>query len=604
MRRKMMKKILPVYGLLCCILLIGCSRQSNTFAPDRIFPPDEKGRMFVSNRSEKELILYQPNWETVEKSVKFETPVNDLECIDQRMWVVCDGSNGRLYELNASDLSVLSDAEMGACPSAVLYNPLTKSLWVTQRFNNALWEVDTESKQILTRLEVGREPVDMVLFNQGKSLLVINNMPEMSSLSFPVAALLTVVDMNSKDISKRILLPNGSTDVKAVALSVDQKYAYVTHLLARYQLPTNQVDRGWMSTNALSIIDLDRQELLTTVLLDTPQKGTANPWEVTVTADNKQLLIVASGTHELVSIDRQAMHERIEKVKQGERVVPSTSKWEDIPNDAGFLYGIVSFTGTGGKGPRSIVTLNDKAFTANYFTGELVQIDLQSGEKKIKKQTGEPLVSTVEGRGYMYFHDATLCFQGWQSCISCHPNDGRMDGLNWDQKNDGLGNPKNTKSLLLSHVTPPSMVTGIRKDAETAVRAGYKHILFAADNEEITGAMDVWLKSLRPVPSPYLVNGKLSNAAKRGKEVFVTHCATCHSGSYYTDMKQYDVPWTTGPAKGIAMDVPTLIEVWRTAPYLYDGRAYSMREMLDNHGPARDVSETELNDLAEYVLSL
>jgi mono/diheme cytochrome c family protein len=148
------------------------------------------------------------------------------------------------------------------------------------------------------------------------------------------------------------------------------------------------------------------------------------------------------------------------------------------------------------------------------------------------------------------------------------------------------------------------MVTGIRKDAETAVRAGYKHILFAADNEEITNAMDAWLKSLKPRTSPYLVNGRLSEAAERGKEIFTIHCATCHSGPYYTDMKQYDVPWATGSAKGIKMDVPTLIEAWRTAPYLYDGRAYSMREMLDNHRPAKGVSDTELDDLAEYVLSL
>lgn len=602
-----MKKMIYIPVVWLAIFLFGsCSSGTTTsFAPDRIFLSDQDGLFFVANRGANELLLYSSDLSTVEKKITFDQPVADMvQDGDQRLWVIGDDANGKLYEVNMSDLSILSETKMGSSPSAILYNPSTQSLWVTGRFNNALWEVDPESRQILTRLEVGREPVDMVLFDQGESLLVLNNMPEMSALSFPVTAVLTVVDMKSKEVSRRILLSNGSTDVKAVALSGDQKYAYVTHLLARYQLPTNQVDRGWMSTNALSVIDLDAQELLTTVLLDTPQKGVANPWEVTVTADDKQLLIVASGTHELVSIDRQAMHERIEKVKRGEPVVPSTSKWEDIPNDAGFLYGIVTFTRTEGKGPRSIVTAGDKAFTANYFTGELVAIDLRTGEKNVKKQPGEPLVSTVEGRGQMYFHDASLCFQGWQSCISCHPNDGRIDGLNWDQKNDGLGNPKNTKSLLLSHVTPPSMVTGIRKDAETAVRAGYRHILFAADNEEITSAMDVWLKSLKPFPSPYLVDGQLSEAAKRGKEVFAAHCASCHSGSYYTDRQQYDVPWTTGSAKGVKMDVPTLIEVWRTAPYLYDGRAYSMREMLDNHGPAKDVSETELNDLAEYVLSL
>ncbi|WP_277467046.1 c-type cytochrome [Parabacteroides sp. PF5-6] len=599
-----MNKIGILYITMFCLFLTGCDLSTGTFAPDRVFQPDASGRIWVNNRSENTLMLFQPDLKNIEKKVTFEQPVNDIEVTADRLWVVCDGSNGSLYELNANDLSILSETEMGACPSAVVYNPASQSLWVTQRFHNALWEVDPQSKQVLTRLEIGREPVDLVTFNQGKHLLVVNNLPEMASTDFPVTALLTVVDTEAKTVVKRIYLPNGSTDVKAVALSADQKYAYVTHLIARYQLPTNQVDRGWMSTNALSIIDLDTQDRLTTVLLDTPQKGAANPWGVVVTPDDKQILAVASGTHEIVCIDREGMHERIQKVMRGEKTVPSTHRPEDIPNDAGFLYGLVSFIGTDGKGPREIVIGGNKAYTANYYTGELIALDWKTQEKTRVPSSANSLTATIEGRGEMYFYDASLCFQGWQSCISCHPNDARMDGLNWDQKNDGLGNPKNTKSLLLSHETPPSMVTGIRKNAETAVRAGYKHILFAADNEEITHAMDVWLRSLRPLPSPYLVNGELSETAKRGKEVFAKNCADCHSGPNYTDMKQYYVSWATEGEKEVKMDVPTLIEVWRTAPYLYDGRVYSMREMLDIHGATTDLSTKELDDLTEYVLSL
>lgn len=36
------------------------------------------------------------------------------------------------------------------------------------------------------------------------------------------------------------MLPNGATDAKSVAVDKNQTYAYVTHLIARYQLPTNQ----------------------------------------------------------------------------------------------------------------------------------------------------------------------------------------------------------------------------------------------------------------------------------------------------------------------------------------------------------------------------
>ena len=599
-----MKRINIIYLFLACILF-GCNKSPDIFAPDRIFSAGKGGELYVANRSGNELILFKGDLQPTDKKVSFASPVNDLTLApDDHIWTVCDGHTGKLYELEASGLKIISETEIGNSPSSVRYNPLTKSLWITQRFKNTLMEINPVDKEIISAIEIGREPVDMISFASDSLLLIVNNMPEMSSLDFPVAAQLSVVDALRKQVVKRIMLPNGSTDAKSIAMSGDGSYAYVTHLLARYQLPTNQVDRGWMSTNALSVIDLHTKEIVNTVLLDTPQKGSANPWGVTISADDKSIIAAASGVDQLVVIDRTALHNRLNKAKEGVFETPSVHKWEDVPNDAAFLYGIAEYIPTEGKGARSVASAGTKVYTANYFTGEIVAIDLPTGERKVNPSSMASLSSTLEGKGNMYFHDATLGFQGWQSCANCHPNDARADGLNWDLMNDGIGNPKNTKTLLLSHQTPPSMITGIRKNAEVAVRSGLKHILFAEANEEVSTAMDAYLISLSPEPSPYLVKGELSEAAKRGKVNFDNHCATCHSGTYYTDGKQYQVNWTHGSEKDVKMDVPALNEVWRTAPYLYDGRSFSMKEMLKIHGPKEPISDKELDELSEYILSL
>jgi hypothetical protein len=186
-----------------------------------------------------------------------------------------------------------------------------------------------------------------------------------------------------------------------------------------------------------------------------------------------------------------------------------------------------------------------------------------------------------------------------------------VDGLNWDLLNDGLGNPKNTKSLLLSHRTPPAMVTGVRDRAETAVQAGLRHILFAERPAADARAIDSYLRALRPVPSPYLVGGELAPAARRGRELFRrAGCADCHPPPMYTDLKKYEVGTGAGRERGRSFDTPTLVEVWRTAPYLYDGRAATMTEVLrrhnekDQHGRTAGLTARELADLAHYVLSL
>ncbi len=69
-----------------------------------------------------------------------------------------------------------------------------------------------------------------------------------------------------------------------------------------------------------------------------------------------------------------------------------------------------------------------------------------------------------------------------------------QDGMNWDLMNDGVGNPKNCKSLLYSHVTPRNMISGIRESAEVAVRAGFKHIQFYDISEQDAVLVDEYLK--------------------------------------------------------------------------------------------------------------
>ncbi|MBA7710092.1 hypothetical protein ES703_119022 [subsurface metagenome] len=284
-----------------------------------------------------------------------------------------------------------------------------------------------------------------------------------------------------------------------------------------------------------------------------------------------------------------------------------------VENELSFLYGIRQRIKLCGKGPRALAIVGRRVYVAEYFTDSITLVDIE--KKPIPETTvlllGPRPQMTRRRRGEMLFNDASLCFQNWQSCASCHPGGGRADALNWDLLNDGIGNPKNTKSLLLAHKTPPAMITGVRDRAETAVRSGIKHILFATCPEEDAIAIDEYVKSLKPVPSPCLVNGRLSRSARRGRKVFdKAGCASCHKGPLYTDLQKYDVGTGKGLDKDVEFDTPTLVEIWRTAPYLYDGRAATMKEVLtthnpgDKHGATSNLTDNEINNLARFILSL
>ena len=131
--------------------------------------------------------------------------------------------------------------------------------------------------------------------------------------------------------------------------------------------------------------------------------------------------------------------------------------------------------------------------------------------------------------------------------------------------------------------------------------------------------IDAYLKSLEPVPSPHLIDGKLSPAAERGKKLFFDEkvgCAKCHPAEpeqepLYTDLLIRDVASRGEYDRRDEFDTPTLIECWRTAPYMHDGHYTTMKELLQKGqhgkkggGDVDKLTEQQIDDLAEFVLSL
>ncbi len=529
-----------------------------------------------------------------------------------RLYVTADSPMGEVYVVDTATRQANLLAKVGHTPNAPVVSPDGKTLYICNRFHNDVSVVDVASGSTRRRVPVLREPVAAAVTPDGAMLVVANHLPVGRSDQDYVAATVSVFDTRGETAPVIIGLPNGSTALQGLCLSPDGAYAYITHILGRYQLFTGQLERGWVNTNALSIIDLKNRQWLNTVPLDGVDLGAANPWDVKCTADGAYLVVTLSGTHELCLIDRAGLHARLAQAAAGERVTAVTKSAGDVPNDFSFLLPIRQRVKLPGNGPRGLAVIETKVFAAEYFTDSLGVIDLEKGHpgkpRSVPLQT--PVSLSEERRGEMLFHDATLCFQQWQSCASCHPGSGRVDVLNWDLLNDGIGNPKNTKSLLLSHRTPPSMSLGVRANSQVAVRAGLRAVLFAVRPDSDASAINRYLESLTPLPSPYLVEGKLGPAAVRGQQVFVdAGCSSCHNGPYYTNGRLYNVGTGSADDSTEAYDTPTLREVWRTAPYLHDGRAATIEEVLtvhnrhDKHGRTSQLTEEQVADLAQYVLT-
>ncbi len=144
---------------------------------------------------------------------------------------------------------------------------------------------------------------------------------------------------------------------------------------------------------------------------------------------------------------------------------------------------------------------------------------------------------------------------------------------------------------------------------ESAAAAGFEFALFRRAKPRDLLAVQAYIRSMQPAVSPHRIGGELSEQARLGKRIFEskkTGCASCHPGPLFTGLGMHDV----GTGADAAFDTPTLVEIWRTAPYLHHGKAATLREVFstfntnDRHGKTSRLSESELGALIEYLKSL
>ncbi len=606
MKRKYL--LIGIAGLLLIFFASFIEEGSNHSVKNYISPisivPDPDGEiLYIADFTGQQVIVFNVEDQHILEEIPLEGSPTGLCISDEGMlYVTCGIAPGWVNSIDLSNYSVQKPFRVGHSPVAPVLSADGKFLFVSDQFMHRVLKLDLTDGLVKASIPVTREPSAAIIDPSGEHLFVANHLPGGSANLDFVSCNVSVIDLKVDRLIKQIELPNGSNSLKGITFSPDGKHLYISHIIAGNLLPTTHMGRGWMNTNVVSILDAEGLCLESTVILDNIDKGAANPWDLICSRDGKYLCVAISGTNEVILIDREQMHARLNHTDD-----------TFVGSDLAFLEGLRHRIKLHGIGPRGLAISNNKLFVSEFYSASVTEIDLAIPVPSVSRSANLGLAVEPDQRrlGEIYFHDATNSFQMWQSCASCHPGDGRVDGLNWDLLNDGFGNPKNTKSLLLSHQTPPAMITGIRPDAETGVRSGFKFIEFAHRPEKDAQAIDAYLRSLQPLSSPMLEEGALSDAALKGQKLFRrAGCAICHRGPHFTNKKSYSVGTGTGLDENRKFDTPTLVELWRTGPYLYDGRAKTIEEVItlynpeNNHGKTKNLTPEEIDFLTAYLLSI
>lgn len=526
-----------------------------------------------------------------------EIPVGkDPRCVafspDDRQAFVTSREGATLTIIDTATLRVRMIVATDGEPYGVVIAPSGNVAYVASAAQNAIdvIRISGDQARIVSRIIVGPKPKGLALSSDGSTLFVTH------FLSGDV----TLVSTSTWRVTQVIATGTDSNMVQKIAIHPGNHRAYLPHLRS------NTTNSFLLFDNTVfpvvSVLDVDYDRLAPTERVDLSIGAVSvnMPVDVAFSEDGARLYSVNMGSADLAVVDLQAR---------------ARTALIDV-----------------GDAPIGIVISADgrKAYVNNSLSDDVSVVDLE--KLRVTNRipvTRSPLPALIHRGKVLFFssHRTDVSRDHWMSCASCH-FDGEQDGRTWKFPSG----PRNTTSLRGVADTLPLHWSADRdeiQDFEFTIRtlqAGTGLIAVGEPNQELSApnagrspdldALAAYVLSLPAKPSPY------AGDVDRGRAIFnrpEVGCATCHVGNQYTDSTLAAAPFIlhdvgTGDGAeerlGAAFDTPSLRGIWDTAPYLHDGSAPTLRDVLvtrnprDRHGRTSQLSEAEISDLIAFLKSL
>ena len=560
---------------------------------------------------------------------------------DDTIWVVNQDS-ATISVLRTVDgvLEETVDLPYGSRPHGVAFSPTGAAGYVTLEGTGELAVVDPVERKVLDRITVGARPRGLAITHDGQRIFVARfvspqnhgEVVEVSAESFDVTRVFELAPDPGPDTeSSGRGVPNY---LLSLTISPDGRRLWVA------SKKDNTGRGGFVSGESLTFdsavrtivsqIDLLSNEEDLKARRDLNDRALASA--VAFTSRGDFAFVATLGSNTVDVLDAYSGH-----------TVTSIDSGDDL-----------------GLAPRGLVLSGDDRhlFVHNFLSREVSIFDVTD----VGRGNVFPRLSTVGTvateklppevlRGKQIFYnsaDDRMADDNYISCAVCHL-DGGSDHRVWDFTDRGEG-LRNTPTLRgrggLRH-GPVHWSANFDEiqDFEHDIRGAFQGRGFLTDEQFRSGTRDTtlgdpkaslsaeldalasYVSSLTRVPaSPFRnADGSMTADAIAGAEVFYSQeagCSDCHTGRELTDSRlvepfQLHDVGTIQPGSGQRLggklegiDTPTLIGAWATAPYLHDGSAATLDDVLttanpdDRHGRTSHLTATEREQLVAYLLQL
>jgi len=559
----------------------------------------------------------------------------------------------------AATQKVLAELPVGWEPQTVAVDATGALAVVANRGSDDIAVVDLAVRRVVRRVPVGREPAGVVVDRAGaRAYVALSGADAVVAVDLASGAIISRVSVESR--------PFG------LALLPDERALLVTHLLSghtsvlrwqplhRLYLPLllkSVVSMG--PSAAASVMPAMEALVVERVIASWPDANLSQRIIVSPDGSRAYLPQTRSNTvNAALTFDTTVFPivaaldlTRWEMIPRENLAIDAIDEPVGIPTDAAFMPGgnylwvvhsasndvsVIDVRSRSavrhlevGDYPQGVVISPDgaRAYVHNALSGDISVFDARTYESLgTITVTTSPLPPALwHGKQLFLSSDSRdgerLAREQWISCNSCH-FEGDHDGRTWQFSFAGPRNTTSLRSMIATYPLRWSAEWDESADSEFAIREeqfgtglipGEMYPPLGQFNQGRSYDLDclaLYLDHLAMRPSPY----PFDEAAQRGEAIFSrpdTQCAVCHPAPLYTDLQTHDVGTATPDERlGPAYDTPTLHGLWASAPYLHDGSAATLYDVLttanpaDRHGVTSHLTEAELADLIAFMLAL
>ena len=376
----------------------------------------------------------------------YYSPFNMAVSVDGRYLYVVAEEAGKLLVVDTEKRKVIHKTEVGVRPHSVVLSDDGKTAYVSNKWSDNVSVIDLEGFIVTGNLKTGSGPAGLALSGNGRFLYTANSfssdisvidlsagreqkrltsgnnpagirinadgsrlfVTSRRTLSAPfgdtLRCELTIINDRNQRVAERIDIRQAYM-MENVAFTPSGDLALIPMIRPKNNVPTIQIERGWMMTNGITVIEQKPGGRIIQLLIDEPNAYYPDPFGIVITPDGKRAFISNSGVDKISVIDIDAVRNLLAESTEEELITFSNH----LGISSRFVIGRIP-SGANPKG-LALSPEGDKLYVAEHLQDRIAIINTVSLETTGTIDLGGPERITVARRGRRLLNNAGHTFQ-------------------------------------------------------------------------------------------------------------------------------------------------------------------------------------------------